>query len=186
MSRRAFRLLPGLLLAPLLPAAEVPAAASPFVPPAGATATAAPAAKTARWELIAIMGTREIPAVRIRDTANDTAAWLGLGETFGTIRVVAADLAASTATVQAGTERIVLPLRVTAVAPGTSVPTPAAAATAGTPPPLPSTGDAAADAKRAQEIAEREARMLVSDLLEISVVQRAEYERKQAEAQAGR
>ena len=81
----------------------VPASASPFLPAAGAAA--APAARTARWELIAIMGTREIPAVRIRDTANDTAAWLGLGETFGTIRVVAADLAASTATVQAGTER---------------------------------------------------------------------------------
>jgi hypothetical protein len=185
MSLRVLRLLPGLLLAPLLPAAEVPVAASPFVPPAGAAAPAVPEAKAARWELIAIMGTKEIPAVRIRDTANDTAAWLGLGETFSGVRVVSADLAASTATVQAGAERIVLPLRVTAVAPGTGTPAPAAA-TAGTPPPLPSTGDAAADAKRAQEIAEREARMLVSDLLEISVVQRAEYERKQAEAQAGR
>ena len=55
-------------------------------------------------------------------------------------------------------------------------------APAATPPPLPSTGDPAADAKRDQAIAEREARMLVSDLLEISMIQRKAYEEKQAAA----
>lgn len=191
MPLRALLLLPGVIVAAAAPAAEIPAAASPFVPPA-ATANVTPASGTARWELVAIMGTREIPAVRIRDTESDAVAWLGVGESLGTLKVVSADLTASTATVQVGNQRLLLPLRLAGVAPGTAaaanVPAPgtngstSAPAPAAAPAPLPSTGDAVADAKRDQEIAEREARMLVSDLLEISMIQQKAYAEKQAEA----
>jgi hypothetical protein len=193
MSLRALLLLPAVIFAAAVPAAEIPAAASPLLPPAATIApTAAPASGTARWELVAIMGTREFPAVRIRDTESEAAAWLGVGESFGALKVVSADLTASTATVQVGNQRLVLPLRLAGVAPGTTAAANAPAAgangnpTTGTttaaPAPLPSTADAAADAKRDQEIAEREARMLVSDLLEISMIQQKAYAEKQAEA----
>ena len=159
-----------LVLARSLSAADVPPSTSPFLPATGTATTPAP--RTARWELIAIMGTREKPAVRIQNTAENAAAWLQVGESFGALKLLAADLAASTATVQVGTEQFLLPLRLGAVIPGAAATTSApggSGATGAIPPPLPSTGDAEADAKRAQDIAEREARMLVSDLLEIKI-----------------
>jgi hypothetical protein len=184
MPRRAFTLLAFLAVVSRLAAAEVPVDISPFAPASApiASAPAAAATASARWELLGIMGTRAAPTVRIRDTADNAAAWVSVGQTFGVLRVVAADVDANTATIQVGEERAVLNLRPSGVTPGAAPTTTATGSSPGTPPPLPSTGDAAADARRDQAIAEREARMLVSDLLEISVVQRKAYEEKQAAA----
>ncbi len=184
MHPRAFTLLGLLTIAPCLGAAENPAATSPSVP-VSPPASASPApAQPARWELAGVLGIRETLTVRINDTVEKTGAWLRVGESFGPAKLVAAD--ADTATLQVGTERTVLGLRIDGVAPGEATPVTATASTAATPAatpaPLPSTGDPEADAKRDQLIAEREARMLVSDLLEISMIQRKAYEDKQAEA----
>ena len=190
MHPRALTLLGLLIVVPFLGAAENPAVVSPSVPATTPAATAPAPDKSGRWELVGILGTREAPMVRIKDLEENTAEWLHLGDLFGPLKIklIAADVDAGTVTIQTGNERTVLGLRVNGVAAGeatsatttastSSAPTPAA-----TPAPLPSTGDAAADAKRDQDIAEREARMLVSDLLEISVIQRKAYEDKQAEA----
>ena len=159
-------------------------------PPASASTTApagsaAPVpAQPTRWELAGVIGIRETLTVRINDTVEKTGAWLRVGESFGPVKLVAAD--ADTATIQVGNERTVLGLRIDGVAPGEAKPATTTAsnssAPTATPTPLPSTGDPEADAKRDQLIAEREARMLVSDLLEISMIQRKTYEDKQAEA----
>jgi hypothetical protein len=139
-----------------------------------------------RWELAGVIGIRETLTVRINDAVEKTGAWLRVGESFGPVKLVAADT--DTATILVGNERTVLGLRIDGVTPGEATPAPTAvkSSTASTPAPtagpLPSTGDPEADAKRDQAIAEREARMLVSDLLEISMIQRKAYEDKQAEA----
>lgn len=186
MSRLAFILFASLTLGPVFKAAEVPVAL-PFLPagPAAPVPATPVPDKSGRWELAGIIGTREAPTVRIHDTIEKDAAWLRAGDSFGPLKLISADVEAGTAVIQIGTERLVLGLRLAGVAPGEA----AAAVTEATrtattatamPPPLPSSGDPAADAKRDQDIAEREARMLVSDLLEISMVQRKAYEEKQA------
>lgn len=184
MHPRALTLLGLLTIAPCLGAAENPAASAPVVPTTPPAAASPAPAQPARWELAGVLGIRETLTVRINDTVEKTGAWLRVGESFGPAKLVAAD--ADTATLQVGNERTVLGLRIDGVAPGEATPVTATASTAATPAatpaPLPSTGDPEADAKRDQLIAEREARMLVSDLLEISMIQRKAYEDKQAEA----
>ena len=188
MHPRAFTLLGLLTIASCLGAAENPAATAPVVPATPPAAASPAPAQPARWELAGVIGIRETLTVRINDTVEKTGAWLRVGESFGPAKLVAAD--ADTATIQVGTERTVLGLRIDGVAPGEATPATATASTASTPTatpastpvPLPSTGDPETDAKRDQTIAEREARMLVSDLLEISMIQRKAYEDKQAEA----
>ncbi|MEN9663122.1 MAG: hypothetical protein RL324_2071 [Verrucomicrobiota bacterium] len=184
MHPRAFTLLGLLTIASGLGAAENPAATAPVVPATPPAAASPAPAQPARWELAGVLGIRETLTVRINDTVEKTGAWLRVGESFGPAKLVAAD--ADTATLQVGNERTVLGLRIDGVAPGEATPMTATASTAATPTatpaPLPSTGDPEADAKRDQTIAEREARMLVSDLLEISMIQRKAYEDKQAEA----
>lgn len=178
MHPRTVTLLGLLTIVPFLGAAENPAAASPLLPATPPPAASPAPAQPVRWELAGVIGIRETLTVRINDTVEKTGAWLRVGESFGVLKLIAAD--ADTATIQVGDERAVLGLLVKGVAAGEATPATTAAATASAPAPLPSTGDAAADAKRDQAIAEREARMLVSDLLEISMIQRKEYEDKQA------
>jgi hypothetical protein len=191
MTRR-LPLLPTLLVLALpLAAADLPVA-SPFTPAATTPAVPAPVPSLARWELIGILGTREAPAVRLMDRSLNAGAWVKVGETFGDVRLVAADLDAGTATVQFGDARLKLSIRASAVAAGTATAVSGgsgAAPTAESPggnagmvPPAAAAEYAAADARGKQAIEEREARMLVSDLLEISMIQRKAYEEKQIEA----
>lgn len=184
MHPRALILLGLLTIGPCLGAAENPAGTSPLVPATPPSSASPAPAQPARWELAGVIGIRETLTVRINDTVEKTGAWLRVGESFGALKLITAD--ADTATIQVGDERTVLGLRINGVTPGeaTSATTTASTDSSPTPTaaPLPSTGDAEADAKRDQAIAEREARMLVSDLLEISMIQRKAYEDKQVEA----
>ncbi len=188
MPRRVSCLFALLTIIPLLGAGEVsPAAGS--ASPASSVASTPAEAKSTRWELQGLLGSGPNAAARLRDTEENVATWVRVGESFGTLKLIAADGAANTATIQVGNERSLLRLRAAAVTAGEITPVPAApssgfaASTLAAPPPaLPSTGDPATDARRDQAIAEREARMLVSDLLEISMIQRKAYEEKQAAA----
>lgn len=184
MPRRVSSLLALLTIVPLLGAAETSPASGSAVP----AASPAPATST-RWELLALLGSGATTAVRIRDTEENTATWIRVGESFGPLKLLATDGEANTATIQVGEVRSLLRLRAAAVAAGAITPVATgttsdstARTAAASPAPLPSTGDAEADVRRDQAIAEREARMLVSDLLEISMIQRKAYEEKQAAA----
>ncbi len=158
---------------------------SPFLPPAG-SAEAAPAANES-LTLTGVSGLGKNALVCIYDTQAKRGYWIPVGTTTEGIKVLNYDNARDQAVITVGGQQKLLTLRNSSIAnagsnpgqpapsfasPTTAMPTP----TQGTPQPPPPPGSVAQQ--------ETEARMLVSDLLEIGMQQRKAYEEAQKKAQA--
>ena len=118
----------------------------------------------------------------IEDTARKKSRWLAVGTTVDGIELVSCDLSKSEVVVQSAGKRLVLTLRKAStqkgpavVAGGGAVGTDVGPAGGKLPPIVPLT---------TKEEQEREARMLVSDLLEIGMRQRKAYEEAQRKTAA--
>lgn len=153
---------------------------SPFMPAPG-SAGAAPAANET-LELGGFSGTGQTTVVCITDIASKRSHWIPVGSTVEGIKVLSFDSARDQATIIVGGLQKILHMRKAtvastsnagAVAAGFAAPA-AIAPTQGTPQPPPAPGSVAQQ--------ETEARMLVSDLLEIGIQQRKAYEDAQKKA----
>ncbi|HTO03849.1 MAG TPA: hypothetical protein VL069_09120 [Opitutus sp.] len=175
------------ILAALLPAmavaapagAQTPIKDSPFLPPA----TAAAATKGATpYELSGMSVAGKATLLSITRVRDKRSFWVPVGQTVGEITAVSYDPKTDQATIKAEGQLLTLSMRKSVVVnlpvSRQPAPTPAAAAQpAALPvvsiPPLPATE---------QEEKETEARMLVTDLLEIGQEQRRAYEEAQRQA----
>lgn len=154
---------------------------SPFMPAPGANAAAAPVNET--LELGGFSGTGQTTVVCITDIAAKRSHWIPVGSTTEGIKVLSFDAVQDQATITVGGQQKTLRMRKAKVAgstnPGLTAASfaapPAPAPTQGIPQPPPAPGSVAQQ--------ETEARMLVSDLLEIGIQQRKAYEEAQKKAE---
>ena len=155
---------------------------SPFMPAAGS----APAVATAGdiHELAGISSTGKSTMVCIYDNQAKRSRWIAVNATVDGIKVLSFDAAKDEATIKVGEQQKTLRMRKASVGgsinsnPGANAAafaTPAPTVTQGTPQPPPAPGSVAQQ--------ETEARMLVSDLLEIGIQQRKAYEEAQKKAE---
>jgi hypothetical protein len=172
---------------------------SPFAP-AGAPASANAGKETLEFSGVSSMGKKTI--LIFKDTATKKQSWVPVGETSDGITVVSYDAKAEQAVVKINGAQKLLALRAASApavtAPATAPaptgfatppaapvqpaqPTPPAAQPAGDAPAKPATPQTPAE----QVKAETEARMLVSDLLEIGMAQRKAYEEAQRKSADG-
>jgi hypothetical protein len=157
---------------------------SPFAPARGGPGGAA--AETQAYELAGSSVQGRDVLVCIFDRGAKRSSWIPVGGTSGPVHVVSFDQARDRAVVTISGDRRELSLRSAAVASsGGAVaerqPTPAAVRAAVAEAPVPAAATPAANPAREQQ----EARMLVSDLLEIGMQQRKAYqEARQKAAQA--
>lgn len=184
-----------LLLAPAL----LPAADNPFTPPPSAGgATTGPVSDTYQLSgyVAQAKGSGMISVTRVSDKRS---LWIPLGQTVADITAVSYDALNDQAVIRAGGQALTITLRKAVTKPGTNIvrtvapppiPAPIAAASGAAPsgalpgadpslppqPPPPAPGT--------QAFKEQEARMLVTDLLEIGLEQRKAYEAAQREAAA--
>lgn len=161
--------------------AETPAKESPFLPPANA---AAPSKTATAYELAGMSVAGKATLLSIVRVKDKRSTWVAVGQTAGEITAVSYDPKTDQATIRADGKLITISMKKAAVvsAPNTLFrsPFPNNSATSATPPqpivtPLPAT---------TQEEKETEARMLVTDLLEIGQQQRKAYEEAQRQAAA--
>ena len=145
---------------------------SPFLPPAGAT-TAAPVQET--LQLSGIIASGKSVLVNLTDSTTKLSLWIAVGDTVDGIEVLSYETATDTVTVRTKGEVKTLKLRTPTIVNAPAAPlAPASGAAVPTEPaPL-----------LTQAEQEREARMLVSDLLEIGLQQRKAYEEAQRKAAA--
>jgi hypothetical protein len=161
--------------------AQAPLKESPFLPPANA----AESSKTATaYELagMSVAGKATLlSVVRVKDKRST---WIAVGQTVGEITAVSYDAKNEQATIRADGKLLTLSMKKAAVVSAPNIlfrsPFPSPSPTPATPPrpvatPLPAT---------TQEEKETEARMLVTDLLEIGQQQRKAYEEAQRQAAA--
>ena len=158
---------------------------SPFMPaPGAATAAAGPAEI---YELAGISSTGKATLVCIYDGQAKRSHWIAVNATVEGIKVLAFDAARDQATIVVGGQQKILRMRNSTVASGGTSAVPAGAGTVAASvaaPPAPTQGvpqPPPAPGSVAQQ--ETEARMLVSDLLEIGIQQRKAYEEAQKKAE---
>ena len=172
---------------------------SPFLTPAGASAPAAAANETIEFSGVSTMGQRT--DLIFKNKTSNKSSWIAKGETKDGISVLNYDADKEQAVIKVnGIEKVLALRRVTAasakvrpVAPlptGFNIATPAVTnAMPSVAAPLPANAPAAATAPAAPQTEvqkqETEARMLVSDLLEIGMAQRKAYEEAQRKAAEG-
>jgi hypothetical protein len=159
----------------LLAAQEKSPSRSPFLPP-GASA-AAPAATAAEFEFTGLVSTGARTMVCVTAVPEKRSRWIAVGAQADGIKVVSHDPKAQQIVIEQGGRSLTLALKSSSPRPETPAdepagPLPVAAA------PLPVAGIAEPVPITDQE-KEREARMLVSDLLEIGMIQRKAYEEAQ-------
>jgi hypothetical protein len=159
--------------------AQTPITESPFLPPATAAATAKGATP---YELagMSVAGKATLLSiVRVRDKRSF---WVPVGQTVGEITAVSYDPQTDQATIRAEGQLLTLSMRKSVVvsAPVSRQPIPAPAAPF-RPATLPAVSIPPPPATE-QEEKETEARMLVTDLLEIGQEQRRAYEEAQRQA----
>lgn len=152
---------------------------SPFMPAPGSAVAAAPTNET--LELGGFSGTGQTTVVCITDIQAKRSHWIPVGSTTEGIKVLSFDAAKDQATITVGGQQKTLRMRKSTVAAagtaaaGFATAAPAAVTpTQGVPQPPPAPGSIAQQ--------ETEARMLVSDLLEIGIQQRKAYEEAQKKA----
>ena len=153
---------------------------SPFLS-ASPTATDPHARSNEPYQLSAIGVVEGKTYVSIYDAAEKRSRWIAVGGRLGDLQVVSCDIDAEQAVIRAGGQLKTLTLPKAAV---TTAAASAGAETAATGAPAAATAgnsDAATTALTDEEKA-REARMLVSDLLEIGMQQRKAYEDAQRKA----
>ena len=159
-------------------AAEAPIKQSPFLPPATAAAPAQSAATAYELTGMSVAGKATLLSItRVKDKRSS---WVPVGQTVGDITAVSYDPKTDQATIRADGQLLTLTLKKSSVVSSPTVKFPAAigskpALSAVTIPPPPAT---------VQEEKETEARMLVTDLLEIGQEQRRAYEEAQRKAAA--
>lgn len=163
--------------------AEPTAATSPFLPPPDAPA-AASATAPADYEFVGMTALGQETLLGIVRTSDKRSFWIPLGRTANDITAVSFDNKSDRAVIRVDGRSYTLSMRQSVIVPleptVTASPPPAAAPAApGTPPagvpPAPLTP---------QQEKEMEARMLVTDLLEIGQQQRKAYEEAQRQAAA--
>jgi hypothetical protein len=169
------------LLGGTLPAQEK-AARSPFLPPDAAPGAPAAAAES-EFEFNGLITAGGRTLVCVTSVRERRSRWIAVGAQADGIKVVNHDPAAQRITIeQAGQSRSLLLKRGTprpgGAAPEAVSPLPVPAA------PLP-VATAAEPVPTTNEEKEREARMLVSDLLEIGMIQRKAYEEAQQKKASG-
>jgi hypothetical protein len=172
---------------------------SPFVPPSAPQLANANANALSTFELTGILSVGGTPQFSVRDTSTGRSFWLSLGETQEGLTARSYDEAASSVVIEGrGARRNIVirearvttappPPVVTPLPPRQTASNPTVAAGAAQPavqPVAPSAKKEAQaqlkDAKgRTNEEAERDARLLVSDLMELSVQERKRYEENQ-------
>jgi hypothetical protein len=176
---------------------------SPFVPPTATQQADANANALSAFELTGILSVGGKPQFSVRDTSTNRGFWLGLGETQEGLTVLSYDEASSSVVLEGRSARRTIVIREARVAtapprpPVINVPPPSAQQpvlnpqVAAGPPPNAATETAANPKKqtnakgRTNEEAERDARLLVSDLMEISIQERKRYEENQRRTAAG-
>lgn len=143
---------------------------SPFLPPTGASVAQAPLVE--RWQLTGISTLGKKTYVSLFDGVEKTTRWVTVGESMQDLEVISCDVEGDTAVVKVGGALKVLALRKPAAGGG------------GGPRQTGIGGGSFAQAAplSAREEQEREARMMVSDLLEIGMIQRKAYEEKARKA----
>lgn len=186
------------ILAFALAAAALPlmgqTARSPFLPPAGVAGQAGDAGQHDAYELAGASTSPEGTQICLFDTARKHSRWLKVGGSEDGIQVVSYDEANDQAVVRFDGSTHVLALRKVKTGSVQEAFTPnLGMGQVGTAQPLAGTSQAAnapivdpsTIGKSPETIKqEREARMLVSDLLEISIAQRKAYEEAQKKAAA--
>ena len=188
--RRAKNLMivPVLCLAGTVARAQSPASESPFLPPAGATASAKTAAASG-YELVGMTEVGKNVLLSINRQSDKHSLWVAVGKTVGELTVVSYDPASESAVIRADNQTLTLTLRKGNVVAGPAVqpfaaPTPAPAFAPASPSAVPALSPVVVPTKpmTLQEEKETEARMLVTDLLEIGQQQRKAYEEAQRQA----
>lgn len=178
---------------------------SPFMPPAGQVTAAAAASETIEFAGVSSVGKRT--DLIFYDKTAKKNHWVGLGETKEGIAAVSYDHRREQAVIKLnGVEKTLILRKGTGGAPGMpgktvsnpSAPVPSPVVFSApvappapnpvggeTPPPQESTPPASTAPQTTQQKQETEARMLVSDLLEIGMAQRKAYEEAQRKAADG-
>jgi hypothetical protein len=161
--------------------AETSLEESPFLPPANA---ATPAKTATAYELAGMSVAGKATLLSIVRVKDKRSTWVAVGQTAGEITAVSYDPKTEQATIRADGKLITIAMKKASVVSASNTlfrsPFPSSAATPATAPrpvvtPLPAT---------TQEEKETEARMLVTDLLEIGQQQRKAYEEAQRQAAA--
>ncbi len=174
---------------------------SPFMPTAGGAVTVG---ASEAWEFAAVQTVEKKTSVYIYDRPSKKGRWIAVGDTADGIAVKSYDAARDLVAVRVGGVDKTLALRKASASNGAATPAPAAATAAAWNVPPPATAPAAAPVAPPTDTPaalptvpqppppapgtiahqEQEARMLVSDLLEIGMVQRKAYEEAQKKAAA--
>ena len=171
--------------APLI-AAESAKTESPFLPPAGTPAPAAKEPSAYSFAGMTVLNGETLLSITRESDKRST--WIPVGKTVGDITAVSYDPKKDEAVIRADGRELTLPIRksVVVAAPAhrppviaSTLPAPSAA-----PAPAPEPEPVKMPPLNQQEEKEMEARMLVSDLLEIGQQQRRAYEAAQREAAA--
>jgi hypothetical protein len=153
---------------------------SPFLPATGSVLAAETLANgPLQLSGISVVGKKTF--VSISDPEQKHSSWIAVGQTVGGVQVVSCDVAGERAVVRTAGQLKVLTLRQPAVAAGGADLTVAGSVALST---APLASPAANTPLTEQALQEREARMMVSDLLEIGQQQRKAYEEKKAAADA--
>ena len=153
---------------------------SPFLPPSTVSGSAAVSSK---YQLSGMIVKGKDTLISVTRLSDKQSFWIPLGSTVNEVTAISYNADQDEAKVRANGETLTLPLSKPVVqAPGTvSASAVAMASSEAAPalsPPLPSLASAS------PEVQEREARMLVTDLLEIGQQQRKAYEEAQKKAAA--
>jgi hypothetical protein len=165
-------------------------ATSPFV--SGPSAAGA-GDSAEQFELAGASTTDHSADVCIYDTHNKRSRWISVGSTDGGIQVLSYDAVNNQAVIRVnGTQKLLAQRKASVQAGAMPAPTMAAMVNYGTPdnaaaanpPPVVNPAEAGKSPEVVKQ--EREARMLVSDLLEIGIQQRKAYEEAQKKAAKGR
>lgn len=165
--------------------AQTSPAESPFLP-VNPAVSASHAQSNEPYQLSAIGVVGAQTFVSIYETAEKRSRWIAVGASLGDLHVVSCDIEAEQAVVTVAGQTKTLTLPKPAVTTAATSPTPAATAPANSGD-NPADGTAAATATAgSEEDQAREARMLVTDLLEIGMQQRKAYEEAQRKAAAER
>jgi hypothetical protein len=166
--------------------AQAPLKESPFLPPANA---AAPTKAGAAYELAGMSVAGKATLLSITRVSDKHSIWVAVGQSVGEVTAVSYDPKTDQATIRADGKLLTLSMRKSVVvgAPGGQQvffqPIPAVNV-APTQEPQPAPVAIPSPPANAQEEKETEARMLVTDLLEIGQAQRKAYEEAQRQAAA--
>lgn len=185
------KILVGLIaLAPLAAAsrAQVLPKESPFAPPAGSSLSLDTKAAPSNYEFMGMTVLGGTTLLSINCVNDKRSVWVPLGKTVNQITALSYDPRSESAVIRADNQTVTLKMRKAAILPGSNAPVVVAAAPTVAPAPMPAVTPPPADAPppppMTDEEKANEARMLVSDLLEIGLRQRQAYEAAQREANA--